>query len=108
MNIFTQYIPCFARTAVLRKVGIRRNEYTRVRVFLKTTHGFLWGSWLNNVKGRSFLDGQTWAEFCTCYDLKPGIKMFLDLDSTEMGDHGRGMNIPVTLPPEVLPLVHPG
>ena len=76
-------------------------------MLLKIVHGFVWGCWLNNSKGRSYIEGHdgAWDEFCNNYALQKGDKLILDLQSSVMGDHG--VTIPVTLQPDCIPYMHP-
>src|SRR3954467_12600424 len=76
---FLQCIPCSARTHVLKMLGLAISEYTSLMVIVKTSHGYKFQVGFMNQEDRCFFYGRTWINFLTCYGLKVGARMLMEI-----------------------------
>ena len=97
-SVVPQFIPCFTRKQVLKKLVVFSFQKTTAKPKLKTKHGFLFHCSLVNYKGKTFFSGSTWGEFAKVYKFVVGMKLHFDIST-------HGPIIKVDLDND--PIVHP-
>ena len=78
--LYMQILPCYARSLLLNKYGVNKDEKKIFHASFLTPENFEFVFMLTNEPETTTVSGDAWEEFCRVYCIHIGQKVFFSID----------------------------